>query len=457
MEEMASYLRSYFRNVNSHCFDDSQWKIGAFLTNSFANKKKFRSRKKKIHFGLNQQPDCVVILNADRKSSVILEADRSQIPIASLGDSTIPWESYKRITYTIPSRDSIEFSYFFCHSIMKTVIIEQNSMKVEKKSLGVTLSTGASRAPYSSIAHSRGKKVSPVRLHPNRIFRRYFGPELFEVIAPFVNQAAESLPQPQGGAAPVVQDTPAPQGGAAPVVLQDTPQGFTALQPIPGLPGENVQSMANFMADVLRANLNNNNNIYPISGLHNPVLENSGGAGPSTSNPPMDFSPTMSGTLSKEKIYFNLLHLDAFRQTSKLSPDQLMDLTDQIYALKASILAELTRSAGPVNCDILWNTDGAGDAIRNREGEEFDIKALRTILKNLKENKELSECKYLKGIWKRRMETIPKANLQFLRAEDLPGDIPDSLTRRIGSDWEKCDLMNQKNLWNPGAGNDRFS
>ena len=86
---MASYLRSYLRNVNSHCFDDSQWKIGAFLTNSFANKKKFRSRKKKINFGLNQQPDCVVILNADRKSSVILEADRSQIPIPSLVDSTI--------------------------------------------------------------------------------------------------------------------------------------------------------------------------------------------------------------------------------------------------------------------------------------------------------------------------------------------------------------------------------
>jgi ribosomal protein S2 len=134
MEEMVSYLRSYLRNVNSHCFDDSQWKIGAFLTNSFANKKKFRSRKKKIHFGLNQQPDCVVILNADRKSSVILEADRSQIPILSLGDSTIPWESYKRITYPIPSRDTIEIVYFFCHLIMKTVIIEQKAMTVETKS-----------------------------------------------------------------------------------------------------------------------------------------------------------------------------------------------------------------------------------------------------------------------------------------------------------------------------------
>jgi hypothetical protein len=131
MEEMASYLR----NLNSHCFDDSQWKIGAFLTNSFANKKKFRSRKKKIHFGLNQQPHCVLILNADRKSSVILEAHRSQIPIASLGDSTIPCESFKRITYPIPSRDTIEIVYFFCHSIIKTVILERNAMKVETQSI----------------------------------------------------------------------------------------------------------------------------------------------------------------------------------------------------------------------------------------------------------------------------------------------------------------------------------
>jgi len=119
MEEMVSY----FRNVNSHCFDDSQWKIGAFLTNSFANQNKFRSRKKKIHFGLNQQPDCVVILNADRKSSVILEAHRSQIPIVSLGDSTIPWESSKRITYTIPANDSIQFVYLFCHLIFISPVL----------------------------------------------------------------------------------------------------------------------------------------------------------------------------------------------------------------------------------------------------------------------------------------------------------------------------------------------
>jgi ribosomal protein S2 len=158
MEEMASYLRSYLRNLNSHCFDDSQWKIGAFLTNSFANKKKFRSRKKKIHFGLNQQPHCVLILNADRKSSVILEAHRSQIPIASLGDSTIPCESFKRITYPIPSRDTIEIVYFFCHSIIKTVILERNAMKIvgtQSIKMDSTLPTWTGRRGASSSTSSK--------------------------------------------------------------------------------------------------------------------------------------------------------------------------------------------------------------------------------------------------------------------------------------------------------------
>jgi len=164
-EEMVSYLRSYLRNVNSHCFDDSQWKIGAFLTNSFSNKKKFRSRKKKINFGLNQQPDCVVILNADRKSSVILEADRSQIPILSLVDSTIPWESYKRITYPIPANDSIQFVYLFCHLIMKTVILEQNAISRETQSL--SLSTGKSAGGVRSACYSTSSS-SPIDEEENR-------------------------------------------------------------------------------------------------------------------------------------------------------------------------------------------------------------------------------------------------------------------------------------------------
>ena len=102
------------------CINDSQWKIGAFFTNSYANPKKFRSRNNKIYFGLNRQPDCVVILHPDRKSSVILEADRSQIPIAYLVDSTIP--SHKRFTFTIPANDPLRLLvYLFRNSITKTV------------------------------------------------------------------------------------------------------------------------------------------------------------------------------------------------------------------------------------------------------------------------------------------------------------------------------------------------
>lgn len=150
MEEMAS------------CINDSQWKIGAFLTNSYANPKKFRSRKKKINFGLNQQPDCVVILNPDRKSSVILEADRSQIPIASLVDSTIPWESYKRITYPIPANDPIQFVYLFRHSITKTVILERPRIPAMNRPAAqtTTWSTGrksGGRRTYSSASSSSPK------------------------------------------------------------------------------------------------------------------------------------------------------------------------------------------------------------------------------------------------------------------------------------------------------------
>jgi ribosomal protein S2 len=124
MEEMASRI------------NDSQWRIGAFLTNSCSSPKKIRSRKKKINLGSNQQPDCVVILDADRKSSVILEADRSQIPIVSLVDSKIPLGSYKRIIYPIPANDPIQFVYLFRHSITKTVILERGRIVSMKETAG---------------------------------------------------------------------------------------------------------------------------------------------------------------------------------------------------------------------------------------------------------------------------------------------------------------------------------
>nr|WOH22578.1 ribosomal protein S2 [Gastrodia javanica] len=109
MEEMAS------------CINDPQWRIGAFFSHSCSSPKHSSSRKKKINDG--QQPDCVVILDADRKSSVLL--DRSQIPIASLVDSTIPLGSYQRITYPIPANAPIQFVYLFRNSITKTVILER--------------------------------------------------------------------------------------------------------------------------------------------------------------------------------------------------------------------------------------------------------------------------------------------------------------------------------------------
>nr|QRG30066.1 ribosomal protein S2 [Phalaenopsis aphrodite subsp. formosana]QRG30075.1 ribosomal protein S2 [Phalaenopsis aphrodite subsp. formosana] len=124
MEEMAS------------CINDSQWRIGAFLTHSCSSSKQIRSRKKKINDGSNQQPDCVVLLDADRKSSVILEADRSQIPIVSLVDSTIPLGSYQRITYPIPANASIQFVYLFCHLITKTVILERGRIVAMKETAG---------------------------------------------------------------------------------------------------------------------------------------------------------------------------------------------------------------------------------------------------------------------------------------------------------------------------------
>ena len=86
-------------------------------------------------FLFHQKPDCVVILDADRKSSVILEADRSQIPIVSLVDSTTPLGSYQRITYPIPANDPIQFVYLFCHLITKTVILERGRILAGKDHL----------------------------------------------------------------------------------------------------------------------------------------------------------------------------------------------------------------------------------------------------------------------------------------------------------------------------------
>ncbi|KAL3516659.1 hypothetical protein ACH5RR_023561 [Cinchona calisaya] len=108
--------------------NDNSWRLGGFLTNS-SSPKIFRGRNKKFNLGAIQAPDCVVIFDTERKSSVILEADRLGIPIVGLVDSSMPWETYKRITYPVPANDSVQFVYLFCNLITKTFLYEQRQMK----------------------------------------------------------------------------------------------------------------------------------------------------------------------------------------------------------------------------------------------------------------------------------------------------------------------------------------
>lgn len=324
MEEMAS------------CINDSQWKIGAFLTNSYANPKKFRSRKKKINFGLNQQPDCVVILKADRKSSVILEADRSQIPIIALVDSTIPWESYKRITYPIPANDPIQFVYLFRHSITKTA--ERPAM-VDRPRKGTRLTQwifGQQNRNVSSLAE--------------------FCSELFSVIAPYLGtlssegEAAGSVPQPQGeggaavaaqvvsGAAAqveVVRDTPAPQELAAPLppVIHIPPSSYSLAQY-----SDIVASNPTFMSNVLFYNTG----FYPPHSL--PEASGSGhslnpaGFEADTPTPPTTASSTHLPEKSilnkriKEGYWDNKLVESSMRREKRLESLELKNFLSKVSA-----------------------------------------------------------------------------------------------------------------------------
>lgn len=111
--------------------DNIMWRMGGFLTNSHSPKK-FRSRNKKVCFGPIQPPDCVVVLDTERKSSVILEADRLQVPIVALVDSNMPWEIYKKIAYPVPANDSVQFVYLFCNIITKTFLLEKKKLKALK-------------------------------------------------------------------------------------------------------------------------------------------------------------------------------------------------------------------------------------------------------------------------------------------------------------------------------------
>ncbi|CAN4126100.1 unnamed protein product [Withania somnifera] len=109
------------------CKNDTSWRLGGFLTNS-SSPRKFRGRNKKLNLTAIQPPDCVVIFDSERKSSVIQEAAKLQIPIVGLVDSSMPWDIYKKITYPVPANDSVQFVYLFCNLITKTFLYEQRRL-----------------------------------------------------------------------------------------------------------------------------------------------------------------------------------------------------------------------------------------------------------------------------------------------------------------------------------------
>lgn len=121
IEEMTKKIGCYSPSATA------LWRMSGILTNS-ASPKKFKSRHKRLCFGPTQPPDCLVVIDTERKSSLIMEADRLQIPIVALVDSSMPLEIYKRIAYPIPANDSVQFIYLFCNLITKTFLYEQKRL-----------------------------------------------------------------------------------------------------------------------------------------------------------------------------------------------------------------------------------------------------------------------------------------------------------------------------------------
>ncbi|KAI4356204.1 hypothetical protein L6164_000244 [Bauhinia variegata] len=103
------------------------WRARGSLTNSLSPKK-FRSRHKKLTFGPVQPPDCVVVIDTEKKCSILNEADKLKIPIVALVDSSMPLVDYQRIAYPIPANASVQFVYLFCNLITKTLLLEQKKL-----------------------------------------------------------------------------------------------------------------------------------------------------------------------------------------------------------------------------------------------------------------------------------------------------------------------------------------
>lgn len=69
---------------------------------------------------------------------MINEATRLQIPVVGLVDSSMPWETYRKITYPVPANDSPEFVYLFCNLITKTILKERKGTFAERGEVTAT-------------------------------------------------------------------------------------------------------------------------------------------------------------------------------------------------------------------------------------------------------------------------------------------------------------------------------
>ncbi|KAI6702976.1 hypothetical protein NL676_012112 [Syzygium grande] len=157
-----------FDEIVEQMTGNALWRTGGFLTNS-CSPKKFRSRNKKICFGPSQPPDCLVVMDTERKSSVIQEAAKLQIPVVALVDSSMPWECYKNITYPIPANDSVQFVYLFCNMITKTFLLEQKKLAAAKDWLGIASAPASApkteaREQVQRIEESKSESDSATKL-----------------------------------------------------------------------------------------------------------------------------------------------------------------------------------------------------------------------------------------------------------------------------------------------------
>ncbi|KAF7849949.1 hypothetical protein BT93_L0089 [Corymbia citriodora subsp. variegata] len=185
VEQMTRRIGCYSPSGNA------LWRTGGFLTNS-CSPKKFRSRNKKICFGPTQPPDCLVVMDTERKSSVIQEAEKLQIPVVALVDSSMPWECYKKITYPIPANDSVQFVYLFCNMITKTFLLEQKKLAAVKDRLGIALVAASAPKPEAReevphIEESKSESDSGTE------FAKIQVPIIpYERLAPFPEDVAET-------------------------------------------------------------------------------------------------------------------------------------------------------------------------------------------------------------------------------------------------------------------------